>query len=791
MPFIRDFAYSTTGATAALSITCGVPVTVQNDILVAMVSSDGSIANTANTTMTTAGWFFLGGYGANGNNDSGFHVYARYTPASPPIDYALGGWASETLNAMIISIGDAFQTGTADPTAAFENRTASTATPNWATAVRQTFPAIATSANDSLILYFGAGDGTVATGVPTFIDGLTIHQIIGKDGGSHCDGAGWAFKRTAGTLATNTNYVFIDGNTVPSNFLAQMVVRPPTGGITVRAPYIVQDNSKLIYMGTGNSNQSPYGTVTGTTANSTDFPTATLTLSGRPVVAGGATYTATDQGVNTFHSGTNILGVTTSGSWASNQTTTTAMTDLAGQNLLFHVSPQVPASLQSIDSVKLSGAAGFAIGLASTAGNCKVWHCHGDKTAWGNSRWVPVVINTSATAGVIGTGGTINNNSITKIGLFLSCKGVANSMTVVSIWKMGVTIAAGGDASRPFGIQDTVDIFATAKERRSVILQGANQLYVVQELQYGNGGTDPTYVVLDNAVVEFPTQYNKTKGLVNYNSIDNMVGVSFYPGASDTISLNNAIFTSANKYKWEFNAASGAATVFTDGMQVIGAGTITMAPNIPMTDCGFNKCDEIAASGTSFTRVTFSATTSTVGAVSITSATIAGLQTELNKLSSCVFTGNTTGSGLVIKYTGSEAGPFSLNITSGSFSGNTFDVKWAPTTAKTLTLNVSGTANPTTITATLGSASISNPKTLTITGIPSGAEVRIRQGAFTLDYASNVTTGSYIYNYQYTQNELVRISVTLPGYTIDPVDHVLLSTNTSVAVVAVPDPSYV
>lgn len=751
MPFIRDYAYSTTGATATTTITCGVPVSVENDILVAMISSDGSIVNTANATVTGAGWFFLGGYGANGTNDAGFHVYARYAPASPPIDYTFGGWTSETLNAMIISVGDAFQTGTANPTTAFENITASTATANW-TAVRRAFPAIDTSANDSLILYFGAGDGTGSTGIPTFIEGLSNHQLIGKDGGAHCDGAGWTFKRAAGTLATNTNYVLVDGNATPTNYLAQMVVRPPTGGITVRPPYIVQDNSKLIYMGTGNANVTGYGTVTATGANSTDFPTATLTLNGRPVVASGTTYTATDQGVNTFHSGINILGVTTSGSWASNQTTTPAMTDLAGFNLLFHVSPAVPASLQSIDSVKLSGASGFAIGLGSTAGNCKVWQCHGAGTPWGNSRWVPVVINTDATAGVIGQAGTFNANSITKIGLFLSCKGIANSMTVASIWKMDVTIAAGGDANRPFGIQDTVDIFATSKERRSVILQGANQLYVVQELQYGNGGTDPTYVVLDNAVFEFPTQYNKAAGLVNYNSVDNKVGVSFYPGASDTVSLRNVTFTSANKYEWGFNASSGAANVDTEGMRVIGAGIITMAANVPMVDCGFNKCDEIAAAGASFTGVAFSETTSTVGAVSITSATIAGLQTELNKLTNCVFTSNTTGAGLVIKYTGSEAGPFTLDLSTGTFTGNTFDIKWSPTTAKTLTVNVVGTANPTTITATLGSASISNPKTVTLTGLIADSEVRAYLGT---DPATSTEIGgieSSTTSFQFTQN---------------------------------------
>lgn len=794
MPFVRDYSYSTTGGTAATTIAVGVPDYEQNDLLVAMVSADGQLpANT--TSVTGTGWTNIGFYTAAGNNAAGMSILVKYASASEPVDYTFSGFSSETLNGMIISIGDTFFDGGTGANA-IQNRTTSTSTPNFTgttyATLRQGYPAIASTADNSLILFFGVSGGTgTSGGVPTISEGIA-HLLIGKDGGAHSDGAAWAYKKTAGTLAANSVYIRVSGNTSAAGYYAQMVVRPPAGGATIIPPYIVSDPSRLIDTATGAIDPAGYGALTTATgANSTVFPTATLTLNGRPVVAGGATYTAADQGVNTFHSGINILGVTTSGSWASNNTAYPAMTDLAGANILMHVSPQTPASGQSVDSVALAGACGFAVGLASTAGNCKVWHVHGNGTPWNQTRWVPCVINTSNTTGVIGTAGSINNNSIANIGFFLSCKGVAGAYTITSIWKMDTTIAAGGNAARPFTDADLVPVFAASKERRSIIAQGSKQYYVVQTCQFGNGGTDSIYLKLDDAAFEFPKQYDKTTRNVNYCSIDNKVGFIFYPGASDYISFKNCLFTSESKFVWQFNSASGAATVVSSGAKVSGAGLITLSANINLSDMTFNKCSEVPAAGGNLTAITFDATTASTGAVSITSSTIAGLQTQLNKLTDCIFTNNTTGAGLVINYTGSEAGPFELNLTTGKFSGNTFDIKWSPTTVKTLTVNVSGTANPTTITATTGSAFISNPKTLTVNSVPSGAEVRIRQGAFTLAYASNVTTGSYIYNYQYTQDEPVRVSVSLPGYVIEPIDTVLVSSNTSVTVVSVPDPSYV
>jgi hypothetical protein len=747
MPFVRDYAYSTSGGTSSTSATCGVPDYVQNDLLIALISADGSLP--ANTTSVTAtGWTNIGFYSTAGTNACGMSILVKYASASEPVDYTFTGLGSDTNNSMIISIGDCFFDGGTGANA-IQNRTTSTNVSNWTgTAqanVRITYPAVTTAQDDTLMLYFGVGAGTGTTGVVTIVEGASL--IIGKDGGAHCDGAGWLYKKTAGTIATNTVFANIVGVSSAAGFIAQLAVRPPSGGITVLAPYVVSDSSRLINMGTGITGFNGYSTTaySGTAANSTMFPTATLTLNGRPVVAGGTTYTTTDQGVNTFHSGLTITGVVTSGSWASNTTAHPAMTDLAGENILFHVSPSTPASGQPVDSVALAGACGFAIGLASTAGNCKVWHVHGNGTPWGQARWVPCVINTSNTTGVIGTGGSINNASITNIGMFLSCKGIAGAYTAVSIWKMGTTVLAGGSANRPFLPIDIVKQAADGKERRSIINQGADQFYVLQQLQFGDGGTNPIYLNIDNASFEFPKQYDKEARIINYCSVDNKVGFTFYPGASDTISFKNALFSSDNRYVWGFHPSSGAATVSTQGAKVSGAGTVTFNSNIPLSQMVFTNCDSIAANGTTLTSVTFDNTSSASGAISITSSTIAGLQAELDKLVSCNYTNNTVGPALVINYTGSEAGPFSLSMTTGNFSGNTTDIRWQPTTVKTLTISKAGTANPITITSSLGSATITSAAQFELTGIVPGTEVRAYLGtdpATSLEIAGTESTST-------------------------------------------------
>jgi hypothetical protein len=761
MPFIRDYAYLNQ-ATASNSIIIPMPQYAAQDLLLAFITADGGMTGTTALATSSAGWTVVGAWApaTASTSTAGMVILCKYAAASETDPtFTLTSATADTVNGTIISIGDVFyDAGTGIN--AIDQKTANlNATATW-TAARTGYPLLTTTQANELIMYFAVGAGTGATGVASILEG-PCHNLIGKDGSAHTDGIGWAFKKTAGAIAANTVFAQVTGTTAPAGYMAQLSIKQPSGGATVIPTYIATDSCKLINIGTGNAQSTVYGNSSATGANSTQFPIASLTLNGRPVVAGGTTYTYTDQGINTFHSAIGILGVTTARSWASNSTAHAAMTDLANENILLHLSPQLPIDIQTTDSGSLTGACGLAVGLASTAGNCKVWHVHGAGTAWDASRYVPVVINTGNTTGIIGSVGTLNTASITLLGLFLSCKAVAAKWTVTSIWRLATTIFCGGNAAYPLDISAVYDRIYIGKERRSLMYQGAGQVVVYQPIQFGNGATDPIYADLGGVAFEFPAQYNKAKKQLNYCSIDNKTGVTFFPGAGDVIDLRAAVFSSPNKFTWGFNTSS-AGTVYTDGIQVIGAGTITLAPNINLTSVLFSKCSEITASTNTLTSITFDATTSTTGSISITGSTQTALQTALDKLVSCSWTNNAVG--LRIIYTGT-AGPISLNMSTGYFSTNTVDVRWEAPAASPLTINKSGTVNPSTYSSTnSNTVTFQSSVTLQLTGLVSGSDIVILDaGTETERININANSGT-TYNYVFSTGGSVDICVYKQGY---------------------------
>lgn len=79
---------------------------------------------------------------------------------------------------------------------------------------------------------------------------------------------------------------------------------------------------------------------------------------------------------------------------------------------------------------------------------------------------------------------------------------------------------------------------------------------------------------------------------------------------------------------------------------------------------------------------------------------------------------------------------------------------------------------------------------LTLTNIPTGAEVRIRQGSYTLAQQQDVATGSFVYDYIAT-GAPARVQVTLPGYVFEDMEIALSAADQVLPVVYSPDPSYI
>lgn len=755
MPFIRDSSY--VGYTAASNTVVGyMPAYAANDLLVAFITSDGGMTSATAPNTTAAGWTYLGHWAVStaSNTSSGMLVMVKYATA-PEADttFTLTSGTADTVNVTMISIGDVFYDAGTGVNAVGPRTANVSGTAPWA-AARKVFTNVTTTEDESLLLYLCVAGGVGSSGVASILEG-PVTQINSQDGSAHSDGCAWGYKQTAGAGPTDV-FAKVVGTTAPAGFQSVLSIRPPAGGITVRPAYVVTDNCKLLNVLTGSAETNSYGNTSATSAN-TYFTPGSLTLNSKAVAVGGTTYTLTDTGINSFHSSAALLGITTANTWGSNMTVHPAMTDLAGFNLLLHVSPSIPKGIQNTTSVALAGLSGVALGLASTTGNAKAWHVHGAGTSYGQSPWVPVVINTENTTGVIGSVGTFNPASVTALGMFSGIIAVAATWLASSFWKLGTTVIAGGHSASPITPPDIMYVAATGKERRSVITQGAGQVVTFQPLQFGDGGSNTLFLNLRGAAFEFPRLYNKELKQVNYCSVDNKCGFIFYPGASDTIDLRNAVFSSPSKFLWQWHASSNAgATVSTSGMQVIGGGTVDLQAAVPMTSVSFTDCLTITQNACAMASCSFTNCT-------ITSATLAAMAS----VTGSAFVSGGTGHALVV--TGTAA-----NI---ALTGNTF-TGYAATNGSTgneaifvniatgvMDINISGGGSTPSIRTAGATVTVQNSKTLTIKGLVTGSDITIlTAGTETVRVNVEDNVGT-TYAYAYTDpGAVVDIAVYLPGY---------------------------
>jgi len=767
MPKIIDYAYNYTTSTTGTTIACDVPDTATNDVLLACVTAD-----TGTQTFTCTGWTALPTTPGFSNTTRSYFMWRLSTGASEPLSYTWTASAAETYNIIILSIRDV-DTTTPFLTPVGTNR----ASHNTA------FPSVTTTRNNSLILYHGSHPSTAV--IPSSIE-ANVTQLFSMDGSAHSDSIGWNIKSTAGSTGT-TVPSSVSGTTYGGS-LVTIAVQPPASGATLIPAYCTEDLS--LYLDPIHGTTAFRGNTAYAGTGATYY---TGTIGGK--TNANATVTArTDTGLNSYRS-TGGQSSSTGRTWQSAVLQfSAAKTTMAGKNILLHVQPYLPADIQTLEGIGLSR--GVAIGLHSTAGNYKVWHVHGANTPWG-TRMVPVVVNTSNTSGVVQTTGTINTASIGGIGTLVSGFVASADMIWTMAWQLDKTTVCGGNATEPVDIPGIVRACSNGHERMSMLQQGQNQMLVLQPFQVGNGGTDPTRLDISTAAIEFPQQYNIASGQTFYCSADNVAGVTFYPGSSDYFNISSSVWSSSSKFHWGFHASSSAsATVVTSGAQVIGAGTVSLSSNIPVSGMTFDSCSQITAVGTTITNCIINNSTATAseGAISITGASQATLQAELNKITLCTFSGNTVPAGaLRIIYTGT-AGAISLSMSSNTFSGNTADIRWEAPAASNLTLNLSGSAAASTYSATnSNTVTFVNTKALSITGMVSGSDVVI-----TTSDTNNVivdidqNSGStYVYSYNYSAGTYVDIKVMKAGYVPYMVyDYLLGSQDASLPIAQVADRNY-
>ena len=569
MPAIRDWTYNYGTVVTATTISCELPDYQQDDLLLAICSTDLGAQ-----TWSLAGWTQLFSV-TNTSNLAVLYKIAGASESDPTFTYT----NTETANVALVAIKDVNITTPIDGYTTANNTVARTATPT------------RTATNNNSLNIYCWNHGAIAV-IPSIIEG-PVTQIVAKDGSAHSDGFAWNFQPASGTTPSDI-YWTVSGTTY-DGLIAVITINPPSGGATVIPTHCASDSS--IYV-------DPIHGVTAFQGNTAWGETATTyfgtTLAGR-TLANTATIARVDYGINSYRSAGGMSGPTTANTWRGGilNLAVANKPNVTGKNILLHAVPYLPADIQTVYNVGLSK--GIAVGMYSSANNCKTWHVHGFGTAWGVKR-TPVIINSSNTSGVIDTQGTFDPSSVAGFGCFTCGFLVSSDWVWTMIWVLGITVVAGGNTAIPININEIVNVVATGHERMSVVQQATNQMLVLQPIQIGNGGTNPTYLDLDATAIEFPEIYNTATKQVYYCSVDNIAEIIYYPGASDTIKHRNSVISGKSRFKWGLHAsASTSATYDFGGTSVINAGTITLNKAIVVDNLTINNYSTIDASGLTLT----------------------------------------------------------------------------------------------------------------------------------------------------------------------------------------------
>lgn len=744
MPKYKDFSSSFT-AGSTNTITVPMCSHAENDLLVAFLTAyddPGTWASTGWTEYHKSGGLCV--------------MYKIATGAEGSEVTFTTTTANYRLNGTIISVGDV------DTAAPFDVKTGATSGGNY----RGTMPAVTTTGPDRLILYF-----IVATGIPTMIEG-TAHLIASKSGTLHDDGCSWAYKKSAGTTPTVSFSRTNTGN-YPTLTLA---IKPPATGATVIPVYTVSDSSNYLTPFTGgafNYDQALSSDVT------TDFG---ATLDGQTLVNQAPT-TVAGYGVNPSHTAGKFQGSYQSAKYAGcvMRFSSSNKPNISNKNLLLHGLPLVPKDVVFTDSVSLSETMGVLLGLCSTAAvDYKWWHVGGANTPWGANR-TPFVIHSGSTAGVLQSGGTLNDDSIYSVGLAISGKVTPPLWTFASLWALDTIIISGGNAANPVMLPEIAKVAAFGHERLSVIQQGAGQGMILQPIQFGDGGTNPLNLDLSLTAIEFPSQYDKANKLVNYNSVDNFVGLTYYAGASDVINHSAAIVSSSSRYHFRLHSStSTSATYNFAGLAVIGAGDVVLNKAITITQLTINDYGTADLSNLTLTNSTILGVPATSDSLTINATTsLADCTLDVSGVTAgnhwCsvanpeIFEGNgfTGGGGHAMKLT--TAGSF--NITDNVFTGFGADESTGAAifndSGGAVTLYVLGSGNAPTVKNGVGATTeviaFESMQGIDFAGVVTGSTVKVFATG-TQTVLATPTGPDWLWSETYVENQTVDYTVLLDGY---------------------------
>lgn len=734
MPAIRDTSFAYESVTTDGGVTIPMCAYAAGDLLFAIAVCDVAVT-TWGCSNGIGTWNLL----VDLDNTAGLAIYWKYAAASGEGDVVFTANTTDTYSGAVIAVRDVYQGYTVGSPPLQANATA--------TGTRIALPTLTTSADNSLVL---AIISSTANAPSLFFTESVLHDLVKVDGTAEGFGVGWFFRKAAGLTTAYNAGALVSG----AGSKVVIECRAPAGGATVIPPYCAGEASILLTPQPGIAWDS--NTAIAATAD-TNFGT---TIAGKTCNDGTVAAAVTDIGIDTgaFMSMAGVTNAATAGQMSGAEAVVAASRYNVGtRNILGHFRHAAPSSNQKLSPVGSGRGCWFGMRSGAAAGqNWKVWQVHGGDAPYPPGNTVPFIVS-DANADQVASAGTLSNSDVRGYGFWTGGIGVLTQQAAFGpLWAMDTTVVAGGNAAEPVDIPGIVRAAALSKVRYSSALQGANQMLCLQAIQFGDGGTSPVHLKIAGGAVEFPTRRSAALKIVNYNGVDDSVGWTFYPGASDTIDLAGTAFAAANKYHWRLHAsASPSAAYDFTGVVLNGAGDVQLRAVTTFSGMTFANCPTITQNSAAIADSTFSAS-------KIISAALA----DMDNISGCAFTSGGTGHAI-------EVGGSASTIT---FSGNTFtgyaaangstgnEAIFVNIASGTVTINISGGGNTPSIRTAGATVNVVSGATVTFTGLPTGTDIVIlTAGTSTILQQVDQNAGtSYAWGYQGTPT--VDVGFIKPGY---------------------------
>lgn len=755
MPAIRDFSYDYETNTGDAGVTINTPQNSTNDLLLAVIVADTFSGGTWNAP---SGWTKY----IEQTNTVSCAIFYKISGGSEAASFTFGSdsGVNETYQGGIFAIRDINTSAPFGGTTGYVKSSQTSSAADW------TMDSITTDINNSLVFYVCAGNGG-NFGAFANTKSQTIVSEIGS--GSEALTIGWDFRPTAGATPSTT----CEFEVANTGVKLTIKIAPPSGGATVIPTYTVSDTSVFLSNMNGAAARNKLGAWALT--SDTNFGTTLGGATNSDATIG----SSQNNGLNPSRFSLFVAtpASPTIGNVYGAESAFTSSQNLSGKNICVHYNPPTGGFLRCIPNIVKER--GIWIGLrSSTSGDYKIFNCQGWGSPETRKAGQPFIFNEGATS-LIATAGTLNASAVTAIGVFVSnaITTSSNNAYLSNLLALGVLTVAGGNSTSPITLSDISDV-VVQRERNTAIMQSNSQMFLYQEITFGDGGTSPVYLNLDACAIAFPGQYSVTNKRLTYNSTDNKVGIYYYPGSSGVIKHTNSVISSPSRYYWGLHAsASASATYDFSGLVVVGAGTITLNKAISIAGLTISDYSTLDVSGLTLTGSAIKKPPSSNDSLSTSGSTsISGCSINVSTVSSgnrwCSVANPTIFSGCDFVGGGGHA----IRITSPgtySFSGNTFTGFGADASGGAaiyndsgglVTLNITGGGStPTYKNGTGASTTINNAVSLDINNIVNGSTLYLYD-TVTMTELHNGVVGTSHSEPLSTTGNLITIKLRKAGY---------------------------